>query len=159
MCIRDRASTANLLLDLDQVGDLRFDERFNLTGGEDTLFTRQLVARGGTIVWCDEAVVVDHIRVSRLSRHWVLQRHFSAGNSSSICTVELQRGGPSRLAARVKGTGLGVARIAAGLLRAGYGWVSGSLRHRARGMRTAARGLGMTAGAWGGIYTEYRRHT
>jgi len=43
------AGSGNLLLDLTQVRrlGLRFDERFGLTGGSDTLFTRQLIARGG----------------------------------------------------------------------------------------------------------------
>ena len=32
-----------------------------------------------------------------------------------------------------------------------------SARHRARGARMATRGLGMTLGAWGYEYQEYRR--
>ena len=51
--LRPVAATNNLLLDLRFVRDhgLRFDEAFGATGGEDTLFTRRLVAAGGEIRW------------------------------------------------------------------------------------------------------------
>ena len=155
------ASTANLLLDLRQVralgGDLRFDVRFGTTGGSDTLFTRTLVKRGGRIVWCDEAVVVDHIRTARLTRQWVLQRAFRSGNSWSRTESELAGGLLPGLALRGRLLGVGLARVAVGSVRAAFGRVTGSLRHQARGSRTAARGAGMAVGALGGVYEEYRR--
>ncbi len=48
------AATNNLLLDLRQVRafGLRFDEALGLSGGSDTLFTRELHGRGGVLVWC-----------------------------------------------------------------------------------------------------------
>lgn len=156
----EAASTANLLLDLRQLAELgafRFDEKFSLTGGSDTLFTRRLTRAGGRIVWCDEASVVDHIRIQRLNRRWVLQRHFRAGNSWSRTTVELEPGPLSRLGVRLRLTVLGLVRIVLGSLRTAFGTVTRSLRHQARGSRTAARGTGMVLGAWGGVYIEYRR--
>jgi hypothetical protein len=50
--VLDVAATNNLLLDMDQVRalGLDFNAGFGLMGGEDTLFTRQLVQRGGTMV-------------------------------------------------------------------------------------------------------------
>lgn len=58
---RGVSATNNLLLDLQQIHelDLRFDERFGLTGRSDTLFTRQLAKRGALMLWCDEATVID----------------------------------------------------------------------------------------------------
>ncbi|MFT4009803.1 MAG: glycosyltransferase [Nocardioidaceae bacterium] len=150
------ASTANLLLDLRQLGGIRFDERFSQTGGSDTMFTRTLVQRGGRIVWCDEAVVVDHIRNVRLSRAWVLQRHFRAGATNSRVAVALARP-MARLATRVEWTARGMARITLGGLRTGLGTLARNLGHQARGSRTLARGVGMVAGAWGIRYVEYRR--
>ena len=43
------AASNNLLLDLDSIRrlDLRFDEAFGLTGGEDTMLTRRLTSLGG----------------------------------------------------------------------------------------------------------------
>ena len=54
-----------------------------------------------------------------------------------------------------------MARVLAGMARAGVGYLlagarSGA-RHQARGTRAAARGAGMAAGALGWTYHEYRR--
>ena len=70
------AATNNLLLDLDVVraAGLDFDERFGLSGGSDTLFTRRLVRAGGPLIWCDEAVVTDVVPAARCRRDWVLRR-------------------------------------------------------------------------------------
>ncbi len=158
--LQNAASTANLLIDLQRLGalgPLTFDPRLGLTGGSDTLFTRQLVALGGTIVWCDEAVVTDRIRSARLTRAWVLQRHFRAGNGSSRIEVRLASGAAQQVLVRLRMTGSGSARVVVGCLRAAYGRVRGSYRHQARGSRTVARGVGMVSGAWGLRYVEYRR--
>ncbi len=58
------AATHNLLLDVGWLRrlDMRFDERLGLTGGEDTMFSHQLIDRGATIRWCDEALVLDRCR-------------------------------------------------------------------------------------------------
>jgi succinoglycan biosynthesis protein ExoM len=155
------AATANLLLDLRQVralGATRFDPAFGMTGGSDTMFTRTLVDRGGRIVWCDEAVVVDHIRSARVTRAWVAQRAFRAGNSWSRSSVALASHRPRRLLVRFSLTLEGLARISVGALREVFGWMTGGLRHRARGRRTVARGLGLTLGAWGVIYDEYGKN-
>ena len=156
------ASTANLLLDLDQVralGNVRFDERFGLSGGSDTLFTRTLTRNGGRLVWCDEASVTDHIRVQRLTRRWVLQRHFRSGNSWSRTCLDLEITAWGRLRTRIALTVQGLGRVVAGSLRTALGVARRSLRDQAKGSRTAARGTGMTVGAWGGVYVEYHRRT
>ena len=156
----EAASTANLLLDLrriEELGGIRFDPEFSLTGGSDTMFTRELVQRGGRLVWCDEAVVVDHIRTARLTRSWVLQRHFRAGNGWTRIAVKLAGNPAARLVMRLRCTLLGVVRIVLGGARAAYGRVRRSYRHQARGSRTVARGVGMVSGAWGVQYVEYRR--
>ncbi|MGY3317952.1 succinoglycan biosynthesis protein ExoM [Arthrobacter sp. TE12231] len=155
----DVAATNNLLVDLRQVRALRlsFDERFGLSGGSDTLFTRQLVQRGGAMLWCDEAVVVDRVPSSRLTRSWVLRRALRSGNSAARVSLELAAGAAARLAARGVSAGSGSIRLAGGTAQLAAGLVSGSSRHQARGMRTAARGLGMAAGAFGYVYSEYRR--
>jgi succinoglycan biosynthesis protein ExoM len=154
------ASTANLLIDLrrlEAMGSVRFDDRFGLSGGSDTLFTRELLARGGRIVWCDEAVVTDYIRTFRSNRAWVLQRHFRSGNSWARTSVELSQGRWATLVTRLRLTFAGVARVVLGTARAVVGTVVRSPRHQARGSRTAAHGRGMTQGAWGRVYVEYRR--
>jgi succinoglycan biosynthesis protein ExoM len=152
------AATNNLLLDLGWVrrNDLRFDGRFGLTGGSDDLFTRQLHGRGGLMVWCDEAVVTDVVPPSRLTRGWVLRRAYRIGNASSRVLLDDTSPG-RRLALRLVLVSRGAARIAAGSLRYLAGLLTGRIRHRARGMRTAARGAGMLSGCLGSVYSEYSR--
>jgi glycosyltransferase involved in cell wall biosynthesis len=153
------AATNNLLLDLAQVRSLGldFDERLGLSGGSDNLFTRQLVRRGGRLVWCDEAYVVDVVPPSRVTRSWVLRRAYRTGNTEARVSVDLAGGGVERGAARLRETGRGVVRIAGGSGRWAVGVLRRSLGDRARGRRTIARGSGMIAGAWGMIYSEYAR--
>lgn len=153
------AATNNLLLDVAQVRELglTFDRRFGLSGGSDTLFTRQLASLGGRIVWCDDAVVTEVIPASRLTREWVLRRAYRSGNSDSRTTVELARGGRQRLLARLRMVGRGLLRLVGGAVRWLLGVLTGSLRRRVRGRRTIMRGAGMIAGAWGSVYHEYAR--
>lgn len=155
----DVAATNNLLLDLRQIRalELEFDERFGLSGGSDTLFTRQLVQRGGTMLWCDEAVVVDRVPASRLTRGWVLRRALRSGNSAARVDLELAAAALPRLAARFASLGSGSVRLLGGAARFGTGLATGSSAHQAMGLRTAARGLGMASGAFGYVYSEYRR--
>lgn len=152
------AATNNLLLDLAWVrrNDLRFDERFGLSGGSDTLFTRQLIARGGRMVWCDEAVVIDVVPASRLTRDWVLRRAYRIGNASSRVILDGSSPG-RRLGLRFALLVRGAARLVGGALRCTAGLLTGQLRHRARGLRTAARGAGMLSGSLGAVYSEYSR--
>ncbi|MCL2465738.1 MAG: glycosyltransferase [Micrococcales bacterium] len=154
----DVAATNNLLLDLAQIpSDVRFDEAFGLTGGSDTMFTRTLHRRGVPMVWCDEAVVVDRVPASRLTRAWVLARARRSGNSGVRVEVSLAHAGPQRWWARAKGLGRGSVRVVAGAARAAVGRATGSLEHHARGRRSLARGLGMVAAATGSVVAEYTR--
>lgn len=155
----DVAATNNLLLDLRQIRalGLRFDERFGLSGGSDTLFTRQLVQRGGTMLWCDEAVVVDRVPAARLTRGWVLRRALRSGNSAARVGLELACTPAARLAVRGASLAAGSFRLLGGSARLSAGFLTGSPAQKARGMRTAARGLGMASGAFGYVYSEYRR--
>lgn len=153
------AATNNLLLDVDQVrsAGLRFDSGFSVIGGSDSVFTSQIRRAGGRIVWCDEAVVLDVVPESRLNREWVLRRAFRLGNSTSRVGLALEDGLAGRTARRLQLTGRGLIRVFGGGGRIVFGVVMRSVGHRARGARTLARGLGMTGGAWGYGYEEYRR--
>ncbi len=153
------AATNNLLLDIRQLRgmQLQFDQRFGLSGGSDTLFTRQLVQRGGTMLWCDEAVVVDRVPAGRLTRDWVLRRALRSGNSAARVDLELTGSPAARLKARGASLASGSIRLLSGTARLAAGLVTGSTPHTAKGLRTAARGLGMATGAFGYVYSEYRR--
>ena len=152
------AATNNILLDLDVLRHLglRFDERFGLSGGSDTLFSRSLVAGGGKLYWCDEALVVDRVPCERMTRRWVLTRAVRSGNSwgrTSLFLAPRHR----REWVRLRLVGMGLARLLAGGLR----WLGGSLAshvdQQAKGLRTAARGLGMVSACLGHVQVEYAR--
>lgn len=153
------AATNNMLLDLQFVrtSGLRFDERFGLTGGSDTLFTKQLHAMGGQMVWCDEAIVTDVVPVGRISRDWVLHRAYRSGNSDALTSIAMARGVGETLV-RTRFIGRGLARVVAGAVPRWIGRTVGSMPLEARGARRAARGSGMLAGALGRAYVEYGRN-
>lgn len=152
----DVGATNNLVFDLAQLRpwNLRFDADLGLAGGSDTLFTKQIVAHGGRMIWCDEAIVDDRVPAVRVTRDWVLRRALRSGNSWSRTT--LMASGAS-VPLRLRLTVAGAVRLAGGGVRWLIGRVTGSLAHQAKGLRTAARGAGMASGAWGWSYEEYRR--
>ena len=157
--LMSEAATNNLLVDLEGVRrfGVSFDERFGLTGGSDSMFTLQLIQRGGTIRWAEDAVVVEQEDPARFTRSWVLMRTFRFGNTSARVRIALAQTTARRLAARMSALGRGGVRVVGGSARWGWGAVSGSLHHRAHGLRTASRGLGMMAGAMGYAHDEYGR--
>ncbi len=153
------AATNNLMLDMAQIRPLgiTFDDRFGLTGGSDTLFTKQLVRSGGTILWCDEAVVIDHVPVERLTRKWVLQKAFRLGNVTPRIEASMAAPGFGRMRIRATYAVSGAARIVIGIAQSAFGFVTGDLRLQARGARLAIRGAGIALGALGYRYVEYSR--
>ena len=155
----DVAATNNLLLDLRAVREegLRFDPRFGLTGGEDTLFTRTLHARGAQMVWCNEAVVTDVVPADRVTRRAVLRRAMSMATKQTRTDVELADGPAGMLLARVNGVVRGMFRLLSGAVLLLLGTVTRSVRWQARGARATVRGLGMGAAAFGYQHQEYRR--
>lgn len=153
------AATNNLLLDLDVIRRLgmTFDERFGLSGGSDSFFTRSLVLAGEDIVWCDEAIVTDVVPSDRLTRSWVLQRARRLGNSASRVAVLVAKPGPQRWFVRSKLLTKAMVRLVGGAGRSVFGRLTRNQVHEARGARTLARGRGMLSGAIGGVVVEYGR--
>jgi len=153
------AATNNLLLDLHRVRacGLGFDVAFGLSGGSDTLFVRRLVRAEGPLVWCDEAVVTDVVPAERCRRRWVARRAFRSGNSWGRTSLALAGTRTGRGRARVVLTAAGAVRVAGGVVRLAVGSLTRDRGRRAGGTRTALRGAGMLAGAWGYTYCEYRR--
>lgn len=153
------AATNNLLLDLEWVDchGLRFDVEFGLSGGSDTLFTRQLVQLGGTMEWNDDALVTDWVPAARSTPGWVLQRAFRSGNGWSRVCLHLSEGRSDKWRRRAALAGRGILRLGAGGARTVIGTVFCRADQQAKGMRTMARGLGMATGAYGYVYHEYRR--
>lgn len=153
------AATNNLLLLRSFVAEhnLRFDRRFGLSGGEDSVFTRQLTAAGGTIVWCDEARVRDVIPAERATREWVRQRALRLGNSEARAKMHVAAPGLPALGARMNVLARGLLRVVGGGGKAVAGRVIGSLELNARGTRALLRGWGMIQALVGHQRLEYQR--
>lgn len=149
----DGAPTNNLLLDLRAIRryGLAFDERFGLTGGEDTLFSHTLRRRGGEIRWCDDAEVIEPVAPDRAGRRWVLRRGFRAG--TTWAAMELALAGDRLVRTRLGLTGRALARIGAATVRL----VSPRIEHRARAQVEVVSCCGMLLGAYGRTFAEYRR--
>ncbi|MFC4903535.1 glycosyltransferase family 2 protein [Kocuria oceani] len=152
------AAGGNMLLDLAQVraAGVRYRDDFGLSGGEDTVFTKELHAAGRSIVWCNESEAVDVVPAERQTRRWVLIRALSHGNSTVLSDTVLA---PSRRrrAVRAQAAVAGLVRLGGGAGRALGGFAGRAPVHQARGLRTACRGAGMLLGAAGWSYEEYGR--
>lgn len=154
-----RAATNNLLLDLRRVRDLglRFDQRFGLTGGEDSLFTGQLTAAGGRIVHCAEAVVDDLVPRERNTRAFNLARR--RAQAATHVRVD-QTLAPTRSARARNGARwlvIGIGQIVKGAALASTGRVTGDLRRQAQGESRVASGLGVLGGCAGIVSSPYAR--
>jgi succinoglycan biosynthesis protein ExoM len=146
--------SANCFLRLDRLRTfgVRFDATMNFAGGEDTLFFREIVARGGKIVYAARAVAWELVSADRVSLGFVVTRHFRKGNTLAFCDRRIH--GPVAIALRIaKGFGL----TAIGSLMA----LANALRMRkAEFVGSAcdvARGLGMIAGLLDVAGRPYRR--
>lgn len=159
------ADTGNLLLDLAVVEGLglRFDPRYGLTGGEDSLFTRQLTRAGGVIRFAAGAVVTKRVPAARARRTWVLERSLRSGSSWARVRIDTAApdGGASGRLARLRlrlGYGAkGLAKAGIDGARAGVARIRGDVPAQARYEVSSRGGLGMVVGALGVHVREYGR--
>ena len=160
------ADTGNLLLDLGVVErlGLRFDPRYGLTGGEDSLFTRQLTRAGEAIRFAAGAVVTKRVPAARARRAWVLERSLRSG--SSWARVRIDTAGPvddgasgtwARLRLRLGYGAKGLAKAGVDGARAGVARIRGDVPAQARYEVSSRGGLGMVVGALGVHVREYGR--
>lgn len=149
----------NMLLNLNWINNhgLRFDNDFGLSGGEDTLFTRQIVKLGGVIEWNDEAFDYEMVPASRATPKWVLRRSLRQGNTWARVALRLSETPAERLSFRLRLVCGGLTRLVVGSMRTGMGMIMWSKLHQARGLRTASRGVGFLLGACGRVHYEYGR--
>jgi len=84
------AGIGNSLLDKGRcfAGAEPFAPRYGLTGGEDTIFLRQLTAAGRKLLWCAEAAVHETVPADRLAPRYLLHRAFRGGQTATyVCAM------------------------------------------------------------------------
>ena len=147
------ARTSNVLISsrVYDPAERPFPEGFALNGGDDTYFFKRAHMAGHSIVWSDEARVLEWAPASRMTVPWLLKREFRRGNTLSLCLRHLEDS-PGRRAKRVAA---GVSHILRGATIAAEGLVTGRHR-RVRGLQRIWFGGGLIAGLTGFVYQEYR---
>ncbi len=151
----DYADTSNVVVDLTFVrrSGIKFCERFNFSGAEDTLFFRQLHRAGAKIVFSSRSVVYEHIVQERAKLFWLMKRWRWTGNTCARIERELDRSSPVRLllgglARFTAGIGLFVACLPAATI--------GRFDLAAPWLRVVCRGWGWTEAACGHVDEAYR---
>ncbi len=141
-----RGYTSNMMLLASTVvgPESPFDERFNVTGGEDTHLCNGLLASGANFVWAANAVVYTDVPLERTELSFILRREFvgAANFARSERLVHGFRVIPKRI---LTGStrGVGGLVVAAGAVALGRkGTAVQAIAH-------SVKGLGVFAGAVG----------
>jgi glycosyltransferase involved in cell wall biosynthesis len=127
-----------------------FDERFALTGGEDTQFFLRVSQSGFSMVSSSRAVVHEPVTRARGNLRWVLRRAYQSGNSWVLSEISLDRTIPTRLIRLFKGFGW----IVQGTLSMPISLFRGTAA-LARSLRNIVLGAGMLAGLAGHNFKPY----
>lgn len=143
------AATNNSMLNAATLRDynLRFDMRFNKTGGEDEEFYGRVRGTGGVIRAAAGATVFDSVPYQRMSLRWVIRRSYRKGNTLGRIAILRKRGGMKRIA---KGFGVIVWGIGAVILS-----VFGPRARYINGLMEICRGVGMLGAFLNIRYAEY----
>lgn len=150
------AFTGNVLIQVELLKklDKLFDERFALTGGEDTNFFMRIHHAGYSMVWSDDAIVHEWIPRTRTNLVWLLKRGYRTYSTQTLCEREFKPIAkllPKRLAT-------GTARILIGSLLFIPSLFLG--RHIfAKALLQICRGAGLLSGLAGRTYEEYKDAT
>lgn len=128
-----------------------FDNRFAMTGGEDSHLFLRLNQAGYKIVWTDEAIVNEWIPQSRTHLQWILLRGYNSWGHHSLIEKDLYPSLKYQAIRLIKGFALiiiGIATFIPSLLRGKHFWVNSLLY--------IFRGIGTLSGLMGINYKAYK---
>jgi succinoglycan biosynthesis protein ExoM len=151
----NRLRFGNVLLRASLLAPLRvpFDPAYGLTGGEDGDLLARLVNGGARLVWCDDAIVTEHVEASRISLRWLLRRALRGGQDFSRHTFA-GRYGLQTSAKQFRFVARAAAQLTLAALLALVTWPFG--KHRAAGwLLKAAANAGKLTVLGGWHYREY----
>jgi hypothetical protein len=123
--------------------------RPGLTGGEDKDFFTRLCRQGARFAWADEAIVHDHVPISRANLRWVLRRAYRVGNSDMRVFL---KAGPRVEALAIEGVKIAGALLLSPIL---FAILSAVPNRRVEALCKLWRAAGKTAAIFGAHYNEY----
>ncbi|MGI8959263.1 MAG: glycosyltransferase family 2 protein [Bryobacteraceae bacterium] len=150
--LMERCSTNNVLIRNEVFSRIpSFDQKFELTGADDTHFFLRVRQAGYRIIWSREAVVNEVISTQRANVGWILRRAYREGNGWVLCELSLDK----RISTRTRRFLKAFARIFQGIACCLVSLFVG----RAAIVRALSRvflGVGMLVGLVGHKYQAYR---
>jgi succinoglycan biosynthesis protein ExoM len=148
----DRAATNNVIFNLHLVRQkgLRFEDRLQFTGGEDTLFFQQLRKAGGRIVWSSKPIVSENVTWERITFKGHVSRAYRRGVALVETGVSLhgERQAKKQVFRAVKRGTMGVVKLLASPLTLLLG-LGAALHMAMSGSRNVAEAAGIVAGLRG----------
>ena len=147
------AGTNNVLIraQILRAMDKIFDDRFAITGGEDTHLFMRLHQTGYKLIWADFAVVHEWIPKSRINVTWILQRGYRSYSTYGLCEKELE----PLIKVLMRRTSTGSGRIAIGIISLLPSIFLGKSQV-VQALLQISRGAGMLSGLMGKSYNEYQ---
>lgn len=133
-----------------------FDPRLALVGGEDSLLSSIMTARGYIIVWCDEGVVDEVVPPSRCTVRYVARRRLRVGTTGAYVRMQNEptaRRPLIRASLVVRNISVGIVRLASG----GAALLAGRRADAYRSAFSAVNHWGQAIGYLGRLVEEYRR--
>ncbi|WP_082125856.1 glycosyltransferase family 2 protein [Silvibacterium bohemicum] len=145
-------ATNNVLISRRVLNQLSsFDERFQLTGGEDLQYSMKVHRAGFKIVFAKDAIVSEVIDADRANVQSILKRAYQGGN----CQVFVERSLDTGISAWITRFAKGCARTVQGIIEVMVAVLKGRVA-ALESMRRVCTGVGMLSGLIGFRYEPYR---